>query len=95
MPVLWWLQGPSEDLNRPLQDIVRNFEDGIIAQSIARVAMKQLATYKPYKTLGKLFFRSYLEPHSLMSRFANGNILSTLLHRLFAIFVSPPMLGAI
>ena len=52
MPVLWWLQGPSEDLNRPLQDIVRNFEDGIIAQSITRAAMKQLASYKPYKTLG-------------------------------------------
>lgn len=44
MPVLWWLQGPSEDLNRPLQNIVRNFEDGIIAQSIAQAAMKQLAT---------------------------------------------------
>lgn len=52
MPVLWWLQGPSEDLNGPLQDIVRNFEDGVIAQSVARAAIKQLATYKRYKTPG-------------------------------------------
>ena len=32
---------------------------------------------KPYKTPGWLFLGSYLEPHSLMSRFANGDLLST------------------
>ena len=33
--------------------------------------------YKPYKTRWLSIFCSYFEPHSLMSCFANGNILST------------------
>ena len=54
-------------------------------------------------TPSELFFGSYFEPHSLMSRFANGNVLLTLSRSLdnakwifqIVIFVSAAMLGAI
>ena len=63
--------------------------------------------YKPYKTPQLIFFASYFELHSLMSRFANESILSTpsrFIRQckmniqsfcLFVIFVSAIMLGAI
>ena len=61
---------------------------------------------KSNKTHGYLFFGSYIELHQLMSRFANGNILSipsrfirqckTNIQNFcpFVIFVSALMLGA-